>query len=85
MIDKDSPMGKLYELRKKECTFYRYANFYSINQVLDWLRQQKYTHIKICQTIFKKPEEIMGIEPIKEGYGEGSFVVISAKRGRFTP
>lgn len=81
MIDKDSPLGKLYESRKKESTFYRYANFYSVNQVTNWLRQLKYAYIKICQTIFKNPEEIMAIEPIKEGYGEGGFVVISAERG----
>jgi ubiquinone/menaquinone biosynthesis C-methylase UbiE len=80
MIDKNSPLGKLYESKKEASPFYRYANFYSVNQVLDWLKELKYAHIKACQTIFKNPEEIIAIEPIKEGYGEGSFVVISAKK-----
>jgi hypothetical protein len=36
--------------------------------------------MEVCQTIFKIPEEIMTVEPIKEGYGEGSFIVISARK-----
>jgi ubiquinone/menaquinone biosynthesis C-methylase UbiE len=80
MIDRDSFLGRLYESRKKESLFYRNANFYSVNQVINWLRQLKYTYIKICQTIFKNPEEITSIEPIKDGFGKGGFVVISAKK-----
>ena len=29
MIDKDSSLGKVYEVKKGESTFYRYAHFYS--------------------------------------------------------
>jgi ubiquinone/menaquinone biosynthesis C-methylase UbiE len=82
MIDRDSPLGQTYESKKNGSKFYRYAHFYSVKQVLGWLRKLKYYNIKICQTIFKNPEEITAIEPVKEGYGEGGFVVISAqKRG----
>ena len=79
MIDKDSPIGRGYESKKKSSKFYQYANFYSVNQVLEWLRQLEYNHIQIIQTIITKPEDIKDIEPFKEGHGEGLFVVISAQ------
>lgn len=80
MIDKDSHLGKIYESKKHDSKFYRYAHFYSVNQVVEWLRELGYGNIKICQTIFKNPKEINAIESIKEGYGEGGFVVIKANK-----
>ncbi|MCD4765984.1 MAG: class I SAM-dependent methyltransferase [Methanosarcinales archaeon] len=80
MIDKESFLGKLYESKKKESKFYRHANFYSTRQVLDWLKNFEFEHIKTCQTIFKNPKKITAIEPVKEGHGEGGFVVITAQK-----
>lgn len=80
MIDKDSHLGKIYESKKHDSKFYRYAHFYSVDQVVGWLRELGYGNIKICQTIFKNPKEINVIESIKEGYGEGGFVVIKANK-----
>jgi ubiquinone/menaquinone biosynthesis C-methylase UbiE len=80
MIDRDSFLGRLYESRKKESLFYRNAIFYSVKEVLNWLKEIKYTHIQVCQTLFRNPEEMTAIEPVKDGYGEGGFVVISARR-----
>jgi ubiquinone/menaquinone biosynthesis C-methylase UbiE len=80
MIDKESPLGKIYELRKKDSKFYRFAHFYSVHDVLGWLESLKYDHVKTCQTIFKSLKEITSTEPVKEGYGEGGFVVISAQK-----
>ena len=80
MLDKDSPLGKLYEAKKKDSKFFKYADFYSVNQVLEWLKISGYSIIRIVQTIFRKPEEITILEPTREGYGEGLFVVISAQK-----
>jgi ubiquinone/menaquinone biosynthesis C-methylase UbiE len=80
MMDKDSPIGKLYEMKKDDSKFFRHAYFYSVNQVLEWLRISEYNHIQVLQTIFHKPEEINALESIKDGYGEGLFVVISAQK-----
>jgi ubiquinone/menaquinone biosynthesis C-methylase UbiE len=79
MIDRDSFLGRVYESKKKNSKFYRYAHFYSVNQVLKWVRKLGYGHIRTCQTIFKNPEKITAIEPVKDGTGSGGFVVISAK------
>ncbi len=80
MIDSDSFLGKAYELEKKDSKYYKYAHFYSVNQVLKWVRKLGYCHIKICQTIFKNPGKITATEPVKDGSGRGGFVVISAKK-----
>jgi len=80
MIDKESFLGKLYESKKKKSKFYSHANFYSTRQVLDWLKNFEFEHIKTCQTIFKNPQKITAIEPVKEGHGEGGFTVISAQK-----
>ncbi len=80
IIDKDSHLGEAYEAKKSESTFYRYAHFYSVTQVIEWLRELGYDIIRTCQTIFKNPEEIASLEPVKEGYGEGGFVAILAQK-----
>jgi ubiquinone/menaquinone biosynthesis C-methylase UbiE len=80
MIDKNGFLGNAYESKKNNSKFYRYAHFYSVNQVLEWLRKLGYGRIRICQTIFKNPEKITAIEPVKDGYGRGGFVVNSAQK-----
>lgn len=80
MLDKDSPPGRLYEMKKKDSKFFHYAEFYSVRQVLELLRISGYNHMHIFQTIFKKPDEITALEPLREGHGEGLFVVISAEK-----
>jgi ubiquinone/menaquinone biosynthesis C-methylase UbiE len=79
MLDKDSPLGKLYETKKNDSKFYRYAKFYTVKQALKWLNVSGYAHIKTVQTIFHNPETITTIEPLREGYGDGLFAVISAE------
>jgi len=44
------------------------------------LEKYGFGNFKFYQTIFKPIEEIKEVEMPKEGYGEGSFVVISAER-----
>lgn len=80
LIDSDSFLGKAYESKKKDSKYYKYAHFYSVNQVLKWVRKLGYSHIKICQTIFKNPGKITATEPVKDGSGRGGFVVISAQK-----
>lgn len=82
MLDKDSPFGKLYEIRKQDSKFFKNAKFYTVSEFLALLEIAEYHHPRIMQTIFHNPDEITALEPVKEGHGEGLFVVISAeKRG----
>ena len=79
MLDKDSPLGRLYEEKRKESKFYRDARFYSAKQVLDWLKKLEFINLQTVQTIFKNPDEIKSLESVEEGFGKGLFIVISAE------
>jgi SAM-dependent methyltransferase len=80
MIDKDSLLGKSYEAKKGGSTFYRYAHFFSVKHVIHLLTRSGFGDMKTRQTIFTRPEEMVAIEPVKGGYGEGGFVVIAAQK-----
>lgn len=79
-IDKNSELGKLYEFKKDESKFYKSAKFYSIERMQKWLDKLSFSDFSIYQTIFHNLNEINTIEPIKEGYGEGGFLVLRAKK-----
>ena len=79
MLDEDSPLGKMYAEKRNESKFYRDAKFYSIKQVLDWLKKLNFDNLQAVQTIFKNPGKIQSLEPIEEGFGKGLFVVIFAE------
>ncbi|MCK4731186.1 MAG: class I SAM-dependent methyltransferase [Methanophagales archaeon] len=77
-IDRESPIGRLYQQHKGESVFYRIATFYTVDEVISNLKKAGFKNFNFTQTIFHNLAEIRDIEPIKEGYGEGSFVVIRA-------
>jgi len=75
-IDKNSPLGKLYEQKKQSSVFYRDATFYSVDEVVDYLREAQFNRFTFKQTVFPDLNDTQDIQPVKEGYGEGSFVVV---------
>ena len=77
-IDRESPIGRAYQQHKKESMFYRMATFYTVDEVVPNLKKSGFGNFNFTQTIFHNPVEITDIEPIKDGYGEGSFVVVRA-------
>lgn len=79
-VDRDSFLGKLYLAKKEKSPFYREAKFYSVHEVLNMLEKTSFKPLLITQTIFRPLEEIKQVEPIKEGFGEGGFIVISAEK-----
>ncbi len=80
VIDRESFLGQMYERKKHESVFYRVARFYSVGEIIGLLKEVGFEKIETCQTIFRLPEKIDAVEPLKDGYGEGGFVVISAKK-----
>ncbi|TFF99962.1 MAG: class I SAM-dependent methyltransferase [Promethearchaeota archaeon] len=78
-IDRNSQIGKSYEENKESNVFYRFADFYTVDEVLSHLRKADFRQFSFRQTIFHPLSEIKQIEKVKNGYGEGSFVVISAR------
>lgn len=79
-IDKDSLLGKLYQKCKDNNIFYSVANFYSVDEVLYGLKRANFKNFEFKQTIFHHLEEIKKPEQVKDGYGEGSFVVVRADK-----
>jgi len=79
-IDKNSPLGKLYLKHRNESAFYRIATFYSVDEVINHLNRAGFRDFSFSQTIFHPLKEIEGVEPVKSGYGEGSFVVVRARK-----
>lgn len=75
-IDAESPMGKLYEKHKNESTFYKKATFYSVKKVVSYMEKAHFRDFSFRQTLFQVGEELKDVEPVKNGYGEGSFVVV---------
>jgi len=73
-----SPLGKTYEIMKDQNKFYRYATFYSTDEVKKLLKENCFKNIEIVQTVFGDLAAIHNIQLFKEGYGEGGFVVINA-------
>lgn len=79
-VDKLSPLGKLYHQHKMKNVFYRIANFYSVDEVVSHLKKTGFEDFTFVQTIFHNLTDMKEIEPTKEGYGQGSFVVIRAMK-----
>lgn len=85
LIDRKSPVGRLYREKQKDSLFYRDATFYAVDVVVEILRQAGFTAFTFRQTIFKPLHQIDGTEPVKPGYGNGSFVVIRCAPGKNKP
>jgi len=77
MIDRESKLGQLYQTHKQDDEFYRNATFYSVPEVEAFLTQAGFSGFSHRQTV-SSTENIS--HAVKEGYGEGGFVVIKAMK-----
>ena len=79
-VDRESELGKRYQLKRKKSKFYNDATFYSSEEVIHYLRKTTFEEMTSKQTIF--PSQTDKIDAIEDGYGKGSFVVIKAVKQR---
>ena len=79
-VDKNSPIGRSYEQQKNESQFYKAATFYSIDELLVHLKKSGFVKFSFCQTLFGPLQDMQEPSEVKEGFGEGSFVVIRADK-----
>ena len=86
LVLKESPWGQLYQQKKEEGhRFYRYATFYSYDEVIGLLVQSGFVIEKIVSTLFQKPGEVCHIEEPKEGYfRDAGFTIIMAGKRELT-
>ena len=78
IIDKETQLGKTCESMKPSNKVYSHATLYSTQEVIQLLCQVSFNQIQSCETIFSNPERIVAPDPVKDGYGEGAFVVLTA-------
>ena len=79
-VDKNSRVGKIYLKHKHKSIFYNIASFYSTEEVMYLLKEAGFRNFKFRQTIFNTLDKVVDVEPIKEGYGEGSFITVRAQK-----
>ncbi|AEM79237.1 class I SAM-dependent methyltransferase [Thermoanaerobacter wiegelii] len=79
-VDRESTIGKIYQANKEKSLFYKEATFYSTSEIVELLYEAGFKNFNFSQTIFKKLDEIKEKEPVRHGFGKGSFIVISAKK-----
>ncbi|MFO8051830.1 MAG: class I SAM-dependent methyltransferase [Thermoplasmatota archaeon] len=77
-VDRKSPVGRSYMRHKDQSIFYKDAAFFSVEEVARSMERAGFSEPVYAQTIFRPLSEIEGPEPVRRGYGEGSFVVVRA-------
>ncbi len=77
-VDAESPLGRQYRDASQRSRFYRDAVFYPVQAVMELLAETGWSRPEAGQTLFSPMEEIRSVEPVRPGWGEGSFVVIRA-------
>jgi len=78
MIPADSEIGTQYQEKKGQSRFYKHAVFYTVPRVSELMTQAGFKDLEFVQTLSGKLEDIQETEAPREGWGEGSFVVIKA-------
>jgi len=81
-IDRNSSLGRLYEAARAKNVFYRDATFYSSEDVEKLLGAAGFSDQVWGQTLFQQLNGTTEIEPVREGRGEGAFVVVKVCKAR---
>ncbi len=78
-IDRRSFLGRLYMSRRSASAFYRVAQFFSVDEIVELLSTSGFRIDRFVQTIFRHPSELSAPDDVADGYGDGAFVVASAR------
>ncbi len=80
IIDPESELGRASRARRDPESFYAVARILSVPGVLELLPEADRGKVEIFQSIFPGDDGGEDTPAVEEGYGRGSFVVISAAR-----
>jgi SAM-dependent methyltransferase len=83
LVLKESPWGQFYQQKKAEGhRFYKYATFYSCDEVIKLIVQAGFVTEKIVSTLFQRPGEVQNVEVPREGYfpGAGFTIFVAGKK-----
>jgi len=76
-IDRETPLGKIYEQKKQTSAFYMQAQFRSAKEIKQFLASAGFEVVDERQTIFSLENKL---QEIKFGTGEGLFGVVKVKK-----
>ncbi len=79
-IDRDSRLGRQYASHQEDNVFYRDATFYSVDQIVAFMAEAGFRNLTFRQTLCENPDKLSEPEPVRKGYGEGSFVVVRGNK-----
>jgi SAM-dependent methyltransferase len=82
LVLKESPWGRFYQQKKDEGhRFYKYATFYSYDEVVSIMTQAGFLNGRIISTLFQRPGEVQNSEIPREGYfPDAGFTIITADK-----
>ena len=80
MIDKDSPLGALYESRKAADVFYGAASLHSVENMISLVENAGLRILRCVQTLIGLPYETPGWDDLRTGFGEGASVAMLARK-----
>lgn len=75
-VDKESGLGKKYQANKEKSRFYREATFFSSRELLAALTAADFGDLHCKQSLIPGAPE----GTVRDGHGEGAFVVIKGTR-----
>jgi SAM-dependent methyltransferase len=82
-VDAGSSFGQKYQASKHVSAFYNVADFFSVDDVVVRLQRGGFKDLAFRQTVFGEPGAVKGADPVREGFGQGAFVVVrGTKAGR---
>ncbi len=79
-VDKDSFLGRQYQIHKHENPFYREAVFVGASELEQKLGDSGFEVKEIWQTIFDDLDKVQSLQEAIPGHGKGGFSVISAQK-----
>ncbi|MFC7044576.1 hypothetical protein ACFQH6_03365 [Halobacteriaceae archaeon GCM10025711] len=75
-VDKTSPFGRDYQGLQDDTPFYRDATFLSTGDLVTAMAAVGFESLSFAQTVFRDPAATSDPDPVRDGYGDGSFVVV---------
>lgn len=79
-LPKDQPVAHAYQERRRLSTFCRDAVFYRPGEIWKLLTEAGFGSLESNRVLFGEVEAVMEPQEPRPGYGEGSFVVVSAEK-----
>jgi len=79
-LDKDKAVAQQYIENRHRSIFFKKANFYTVKYITKVIEEAGFKNLEFNQTLFDNLDDIKKVQLPKQGYGEGSFVVVKATK-----